>query len=177
MPSGSGAELAAPLVQTTENSLCLFITGLSGQANLHPGCHLRQFSEVPMACRFRDMHGMPGCPGLFTALSWPRRVPSWPSLYTWEPPRSPASSLPPPSSFSCSLRCSHGSGLRPPLSARRPGLRCSLPTGCLRTGCSGRAGRSAPGNQLWLHRRSWQGCRPFFCLHPFHSSLNWSNLW
>lgn len=30
-PSGSGAELAAPLVQATESSLCLFIIGLSGQ--------------------------------------------------------------------------------------------------------------------------------------------------
>ena len=30
-PSGSGAEQAAPLVQATESSLCLFIIGLSGQ--------------------------------------------------------------------------------------------------------------------------------------------------
>lgn len=130
-PSGSGAELAAPLVQTTENSLCLFIPGLSGQDNLHPGCHLRQVSEVPVACRCRDTQARPGCPGLFTALSWPHCVPSWPSLYNWEPPRSPASSLPRPSSFSRSLQCSHVSGLRPPLSARGPGTQvqpaCRVP--------------------------------------------------
>ena len=87
----------------------------------HPDCHLTQVSEVPMVSRCRDTQGRPGCPGLFTALPWPRRVPRWPSLYTQEPPRSPASSLTPLSSFSRSLQYSHVSGIRPPLSARSPG--------------------------------------------------------
>lgn len=120
-------------------------------------CHLRQISE----CQWppgADMQDRPGCPGLFTALSWPQCVPRWPSSYTWEPPRSPASSLAllPPSLAARSAVTCLGPGH--PVSSR-PGTGRSLAGGA--ASCSGRAGRSAPGNQLWLHRRSWQGCRTF----------------